>query len=129
MNLKDIAKLRLTNQQIARTKLTSAKEIVAWMGAMQAQDYAMVKWALGVRLPTSTEKIVEDALNKGEIIRTHVMRPTWHIVSTNDLRWMLALTAPRIKRGMKSRQKQLGLTDAILSKSRSRYLSVPKIHY
>ena len=118
MKPKDIANIRLINQQIAGTKFTSAKEIVAWMGAMQAQDYAMVKWAVGVRLPNSTEKMIEDALNKGEIIRTHVLRPTWHIVSADDLRWMLALTAPHIKAGMKSRQKQLGLTDTILAKSR-----------
>lgn len=118
MNPKDIANIRLINQQITETKFTSAKEIVTWMGGMQAQDYAMVKWAIGVRLPNSTEKNIEEALNKGEIIRTHVLRPTWHIVSADDLRWMLTLTAPRIKTGMKSRLKQLGLTDAILDKSR-----------
>ncbi len=54
MNLKDIANLRLANQQISATKFTSPKAIVAWMGAMQAQDYAMSKWAVGVRLPNST---------------------------------------------------------------------------
>ena len=94
MNLKDIANLRLANQQITRTKFTSAKEIVAWMGAMQAQDYAMVKWAVGVRLPNSTEKSIEAAMDKGEIIRTHVLRPTWHLVSADDLRWMLDLDRP-----------------------------------
>lgn len=78
----------------------------------------MVKWGVGVRLPNATEKIIEEALNKGEIIRTHVLRPTWHIVSADDLRWILALTAPQIKAGMKSRHKELGLTDAILAKSR-----------
>jgi hypothetical protein len=118
MNLKDISNLRLVNQQIAGTKFTSPKEIVAWMGAMQAQDSAMSKWAVGVRLPNSTEKIIEDAMDKGEIIRTHVLRPTWHIVSVDDLRWMLKLTAPHIKAGMKSRNRDLGLTDAILAKSR-----------
>ena len=118
MNLKDIANLRLVNQQIASTKFNSAKELVAWMGAMQAQDYAMVKWAVGVRLSNATEKVIEAALDKGDIIRTHVLRPTWHIVSADDLRWMLALTAPRIQVAMRSRNKQLGLTDAMLTKSR-----------
>jgi len=88
------------------------------MGATQAQDYAMVKWAVGVRLPNSTEKVIEAVMDKGEIIRTHVMRPTWHILSADDLRWLLSLTAPQLKAGMKSRHKELGLTDAILSKSR-----------
>lgn len=118
MRIKDIANLRLVNQQIAGTKFTSPKEIVAWMGAMQAQDSAMVKWAVGVRLPNATEKTIEAALDRGDVIRTHVLRPTWHIVSADDLRWMLALTAPQIKVGMKSRNKQLGLTDALLTKSR-----------
>jgi hypothetical protein len=117
MPIKDIANLRLVNQQITGTKFTSPKEIVAWMGAMQAQDYAMVKWAVGVRLPNATEKSVEAAMDRGEIIRTHVMRPTWHIVSADDLRWMLDLTAPQIKVGMRSRNRELGLTETILSKS------------
>ena len=117
MNLKDIANFRLASQQIAGTKFTSPKDIVTWMGAMQAQDFAMSKWAVGVRLPNSTEKMIEAALDQGEIIRTHVLRPTWHLVSADDLRWMLELTAPHIKAGMKSRNADLGLTDAILTKS------------
>jgi hypothetical protein len=118
MRFKDIAHLRLVNQHLAGTKFTSAKEIVAWLGALQAQDYAMSKWAVGVRLPGSTDKSVEAAMDRGEIIRTHVMRPTWHLVSADDLRWMLELTAPQIRAGMRSRHKELGLTDAILSRSR-----------
>ena len=101
MPFKDITNLRLANHQVIKTEFTSPKEIVTWMGAMQAQDYAMSKWAVGVRLPKLTEKTIEAAMDRGEIIRTHVLRPTWHIVSADDLRWMLALTAPRIKAGMK----------------------------
>ncbi len=118
MNLQEIANLRLVNQQIARTKFTSPRELVAWMGAMQAQDALMVKWAVGVRLPNATEKDVEAALDRGEILRTHVLRPTWHIVSADDLRWMLSLTAPRIQAVMKSRHSELGLDAGTLSKSR-----------
>lgn len=118
MNLQHIANLRLANQQIAGTKFQSAKETVAWMGAMHAQDYAMSKWAVGARLPNSTEKRIEAAMDVGDIIRTHILRPTWHLVSADDIRWMLELTAPQIQTVMKSRHKELGLTDAILSKSR-----------
>lgn len=118
MNLQEIVHLRLVSQQIAGTKFTSVKELVAWMGAMQAQDTLMVKWAVGVRLPNATEKDVEAALDRGEILRTHVLRPTWHIVSADDLRWMLSLTAPRIQAGMKSRHSELGLDAGTLSKSR-----------
>src|ERR1041385_6329142 len=88
------------------------------MGAIQAQDFAMAKWAIGVRLPGSSDKIVGDAMNEGEIIRTHLLRPTWHFVSADDIHWLVALTGPKIKASMKGRRKQIGLTDAIIKKSK-----------
>jgi hypothetical protein len=117
MTLNDIAKLRLINQQISRQKFRSPKALLKWMGAMQAQDYAMSKWAVGTRLKNFTEKKVEAALNKGEIIRTHVLRPTWHLVPAEDIYWMLELTAPKILANMKRRHKELGLSDSTLSKA------------
>jgi hypothetical protein len=119
MNLTDISNIRMISQQIERTKLKTAKDIVGWMGAMQAQDYAMAKWAIGLRLPKSTDQAIETAVNDGEILRTHLLRPTWHFVSADDIYWMLELTAPKIKESMRSRHKQLGLTDAIFTKSNS----------
>ncbi|MEO8399458.1 MAG: winged helix DNA-binding domain-containing protein [Ignavibacteriaceae bacterium] len=117
MNQKDIAKYRLQNQQISVTNFKTVKKIVGWMGAMQAQDYNMAKWGIGVRLPKSTEKIIEAAIDKGKIIRTHLLRPTWHFVSSDDIYWILELTASRIKASLKSRNKQLELTDKIFTKS------------
>ncbi len=117
MNQTDIAQLRLQNQQLAATKFTTEKELVSWMGAMQAQDYAMAKWAIGVRLPGSTIDSVERAICSGEIIRTHLLRPTWHWVAADDLRWMLALTAPRILSAMKSRHRELELSPPVVAKS------------
>jgi hypothetical protein len=117
MNLVDIANNRLINQQIERSKCETPKEVVDWMGAIQAQDYAMAKWAIGVRLPEATDRIVEIALSNGEIIRTHLLRPTWHIVSADDIYWMLALRATRIKAAMRPRFKQLGLTEDMVVKS------------
>jgi hypothetical protein len=86
------------------------------MGAIQAQDFNMAKWAIGVRISDCTEKMVVDAFNKGEILRTHVMRPTWHFVAPEDIRWMLQLTAPRIVSSMKSRDAELGVTGEFISK-------------
>lgn len=117
MDTKEIVNLRLINQQVGGGKNKTAGELVGWMGAMQAQDYGMAKWAVGVRLPGSTDKAVEAAIDKGEILRTHLMRPTWHLVAAADIHWMLALTAPKIKAAMSSRQRQLGLTQAVLMKS------------
>lgn len=117
MTLTDIANLRLANQQISGGGFDAPKHLAAWMGAMQAQDYQAVKWAFGLRIPGSTVSTVEKVIDNGEIIRTHVLRPTWHFVSPDDLHWMLALSAPRIKPSLKYRQDYLGLTPLMLSDS------------
>ncbi|MFM7024373.1 MAG: winged helix DNA-binding domain-containing protein [Flavobacteriales bacterium] len=117
MTLNDIAQLRLNSQQLNTSMFSSPKELVEWMGAMQAQDFEMSKWAIGSRLPGVTEQQVEEALNKGDILRTHVLRPTWHLVAVADIRWLLELTGPRVKGLMKSSNKALGLTSEIYAKS------------
>jgi hypothetical protein len=117
MILSDISNIRLRNQQLAATTFKTAKDLVGWMGAMQAQDYNQAKWAIGVRLPHLTEKLIESAFNNGEIIRTHLMRPTWHFVSADDIYWILELTAPQIKSTTKSRNRDLELTEAVLKRS------------
>jgi hypothetical protein len=96
MKTSDIIHQRLINQQIAGTTLKKPQEIVAWLGAMQAQEYAMARWGIGLRLPGSNDAEVEKACNEGAILRTHLLRPTWHFVTPEDIRWMLVLTAPRI---------------------------------
>lgn len=117
IKFKDISRLRLLSQQVAATKFKSAKEIVWWMGAMQTQDYNMALWAIGVRLQGSTEKHVQDAIDRGDIIRTHLLRPTWHFVSADDIYWMLEIAAPNILGSLKSRHRELELTDDIIKKS------------
>lgn len=97
MTTTDIIRLRLFNQQIAETKFREPAEIVNWLVAMQAQEYAMAKWAIGLRLPGATDKIIEKAFTDGLILRTHLMRPTWHFVTPKDIRWLLKLTAPRVE--------------------------------
>lgn len=97
MRLADIRFLRLLNQQIGETKFKKPNEIVSWMVAMQAQEFAHAKWAIGLRLPEGIHDAdVEKEFNEGAILRTHLMRPTWHFVTPADIRWMLALTAPRV---------------------------------
>lgn len=115
MNKNNIAQLRLITQQLDSTKLKTEKELVFWMGAIQAQDFPASKWALGLRLPGSTEKSVELAFDSGDIIRTHVMRPTWHMVSAEDVYWMLELTAPQIKTAARSRDRELELTEEVFT--------------
>ena len=84
---------------------------------MQAQDFNMAKWAIGLRLNKATEENIDAAINSGDVIRTHVLRPTWHFVSAENIYWMLELSAPRLKSSMRGRNNQLELTEKILKKS------------
>lgn len=113
----EIVKQRLKNQQIISAEPTSPSELVDWMGAMQAQDYEMSKWAMGVRLSHHTEGSIEAALNNGDILRTHVLRPTWHLVSPTNIRWMLELSAPQIEKIVAGYNQRLGLDYSIRHKS------------
>ncbi len=94
-----IAARRLAAQQIARPTITTPGELVAWMGALQAQDPAAAKWAVGLRLAGARrrrdEATIDRALADGSVIRTHVMRWTWQLVAPADLPWMLPLVARR----------------------------------
>jgi hypothetical protein len=119
MELAEIAKIRLASQHIAGAKFNTPRQIARWMIAMQAQDYAMLKWALGVRLPGSTLKSIEQAINAGELLRTHLLRNTWHLASAEDIQWLLALRSPRIKASLNPRLVELELSEAVISKSHS----------
>ncbi|HTA82087.1 MAG TPA: winged helix DNA-binding domain-containing protein [Bacteroidia bacterium] len=117
MTIADLAHYRLINQQVTEKKCTSVKELVGCLGAIQAQDYYMAKWAIGVRLKKSTDALIEQAIDNAEIIRTHVLRPTWHFVAATDIRWMLELTAPHVRTILNSNGNRLGLTEKVYGKS------------
>jgi hypothetical protein len=85
---------------------------VARLGAVQAQDFGMARWAVGIRLPGTTEHQVADALAKGDILRTHVLRPTWHLVAREDARWMLAVSAERIRSAIRHSDKRRCIDEA-----------------
>lgn len=108
---------RLHNQHIAPPRLHTPEDVVGWLGAIQSQDYTAAKWAVGQRTRNSTDDTIERAFNEGTILRTHMMRPTWHFVLPKDIRWILALTAPRVKTSTASRSRQLELDSALYSKS------------
>ncbi len=95
MNLRDIALERLCSQNIEYHRYKSPSELVAWMGALQAQDYAGAKWSIGLRIPGTTDKNVEKALNNKSIVRTWALRGTLHFVSSSDLHWILEILSPR----------------------------------
>jgi hypothetical protein len=113
----DIAKRRLISQHVGGTELKTPAAVVSHMGAMQAQDFNMVMWAIGARLPGITEEQIKKSFNSGELIRTHLMRPTWHLIVPEDVSWLLELTAPRIRSAAKSRHRELELDDKLVARS------------
>src|SRR6201996_2016284 len=116
MKATDIAQQRLINQHLASPIYKDPADIIYYMGAVQAQDYAGAKWAIAQRLQSATDDVIEKAFTNGDIIRTHVMRPTWHFVHPKDIRWMLELTAPRIQAIAGTQYRQFQLDHAVFSK-------------
>jgi hypothetical protein len=92
----DILHQRLLSQHIAGARFEKTADVVMWMGAVQAQDYLAAKWAVAARTKGISDAAVEQAFADGVILRTHLLRPTWHFVTPDDIRWILTLTAPRI---------------------------------
>jgi len=116
MNNIDIAGQRIYNQHIAQRIFKEPGEVVKYMGAMQAQDFAGAKWAVGLRLQQSEDASIERAMAEGTIIRTHVLRPTWHFVSPTDTRWMIELTASRIYKFCAPWYRKLELNNEIFNR-------------
>jgi hypothetical protein len=116
-SISHIARWRLHNQALDKPRFDQATDVVRWMGVVQAQDFAAAKWALGQRMTAATETVVARAFNEGAILRTHVLRPTWHLVLPSDIRWMLALSAPRVKAASAYQHRALGLTPTLLRRS------------
>ncbi len=96
MTSQDIARLRLHTQHIARATFEKPSDVVAWLGAVQAQDYLGALWAVGLRMRNAVEADIEHALADRTIIRTWPMRGTLHFVAAADARWMLELLTPRV---------------------------------
>lgn len=84
---------------------------------MQSQDYPAAKWALGLRVKAATEAQVDRLYDEGTILRTHVLRPTWHFVLPKDIRWMLHHTGPKIHQGMAGRYRPLELDEKTITRA------------
>ena len=113
----DIPRYRLHNQFLAQTDITDPAEVVRRLGAVQSQDYAGGKWGLGLRMKPTTDSVIDQAFNEGKILRTHILRPTWHFVAPEDIRWMLMLSAPRVHTVNGFMYRQQGLDKPIIKKS------------
>ena len=108
---------RLRNQQLTQSSRRRPAQVVSWLGAMQAQDYPAAKWAIGLRAPGCMNADIDQAFNDGAILRTHVLRPTWHFVAPEDIRWLLALSGPRVHAANAYYYRQNGLDEKTIGKS------------
>lgn len=113
----EIARRRLRNQRLSRPMRGGAADVVGWLVGVQAQDYVGARWALGSRLRDITDHDVERAFDEGAILRTHVLRPTWHFVTPADIRWMLELTAPRVHVANGHMYRKSGLNRRVIDRS------------
>ena len=111
-----IVNLRLRNQRLVNSSFHKPTDVLKWLGAVQAQDFYGAKWALGLRLRDATDELIEKAFSDGEIIRTHVMRPTWHFVAASDIRWLLKLTAPRVNMTARNYYRKFELDDGVFKR-------------
>ncbi len=112
----DIAQQRLLNQRLDAAPFEKPGDVVNWLVAVQAQDYFGAKWALGLRLRDVHEADIDREFNTGSILRTHMLRPTWHFVTPADIRWLLALTAPRVHAAHAAMYRRLELDSATLKR-------------
>lgn len=113
----ELAPLRLHSSHLIGAPLASPEAAVKWFGAVQAQDFAGAKWGLAQRIRNADDARVEDAFERGAVLRTHVLRPTWHFVHPGDIRFLLQLSRDRIKRVMAPYDRKLSIDAPLVRKS------------
>lgn len=110
---------RLWAQHVGGDRLTRPADVVRSLVAVQAQDPLAARWAVGVRLPGSTERQIVAALDRGDILRTHLMRGTWQYVAPDDLPWLIALLGPGARTKAVRRHQELGLGEKTFTRAES----------
>lgn len=110
MTIDSVVTRRLASQRLTRAGFRRPADVVAWFGAVQAQEFEPAKWGIGLRMAdAATSADIASAFDAGQILRTHVMRPTWHFVAQADIRWLVELTGPRVLRSLAVYDRQLEL--------------------
>jgi hypothetical protein len=113
----NITQQRLTNHHLSQTVFTEPAQAVAWLGAVQAQDFAHARHAVGIRCVGVNEAHIFQAIAERTIVRTWAMRGTLHLIAAADVRWLVALVAPFVMARAGSMTRQLGLDGATLARS------------
>jgi hypothetical protein len=94
----DIARRRLESQRLTRPHAATAGDVVAHLLAVQAENPSQSAWAVACRTEAPDPADLGGLLDAGAVLRTHVLRPTWHYVRAEDVVWLIEVTAPRILR-------------------------------
>jgi hypothetical protein len=113
----DVVRLRLSRQQLRPPRAVSAEAAVKNLLAVQSQEFSYARWSLAQRTAGASAADVEQAVADGRILRTHILRPTWHFVHRDDLRWLLMLSAPRLHRGNAGMYRQAGIDAGAAARS------------
>jgi hypothetical protein len=108
-----LARRRLQAVRLSGPALPGPIEVVRWLGAVQSQDYGPAKWSVAQRTTGVDDAGMDQLFNSGALLRTHVLRPTWHFVLPDDIRGLLALTGPRVHALAAYYYRQLELDDAV----------------
>jgi Winged helix DNA-binding domain len=119
MDRSDVAHRRLHNLRITGSASDSPEAVLRWLGAVQSQDYPGGKWAIGHRMRAVSDAQLDQAFADGTLLRTHVLRPTWHFVLPEDIRWMLELTGPRVLATNTHYSRQFGVHDVLVDGQRA----------
>lgn len=108
---------RLRAHHLIGARFTSPVDAVRAFGAIQAQDFPAAAWGIGQRTKAATALGIAELFDEGAILRTHILRPTWHFALPEDIGWMLELTAPRLRRRMTTRWRQLDVDEGTIGKA------------
>ena len=122
----DVIGARLRTQHLVGAGLPDAVAVVRLFGALQAQDYPAAVWAIAQRTDARSRDAIDADYQAGRLIRTHVLRPTWHLVAPDDLRWLLELTGPRVNRANGSTYRQTGLDAETLARGEELLVDGPR---
>lgn len=117
VNAREIAEMRMHNQHLRGTPLAAPEAVVGWLGAMQAQEFPVAKWSVAQRARGVDNEAMDRSVAAGTVLRTHILRPTWHFVLPTDIHWMLEVSAPRVNALNAYYYRKLGLDEKALARS------------
>ena len=123
-SLDDVIGQRFATQRLTTAPFGDPVDAVRQLLCVQAQDPPLARYSLGLRSMPSDDASVRAALDDGRLVRTHILRPTWHFVAPEDLRWLLALTSKKVESSLSSRHRQLNVDAELIERAHQELLAM-----